>query len=83
MIRLTIAKVLEDRGKKAYWLAKQTSLSYATVDGLVKGKKQGIEFSTLDVLCRVLECQPGDLIVFEEDTEVKVSVFEKSKERKQ
>jgi putative transcriptional regulator len=35
---------------------------------LKQGKARAIRFTTLDAICRVLECQPGDLLEYEQDT---------------
>ncbi len=37
------------------------------VSVLKNGRAKAIRFSTLDAICRVLECQPGDILVWEPD----------------
>lgn len=46
----------------AHQLVKATGFSVSTAYALWSEKAQGIEFATLDKLCDVLQCQPGDLI---------------------
>ena len=46
-------------------LAKQLDLSPANLSILKNGKARAIRFSTLEAICRVLECQPGDILVYD------------------
>ena len=48
-------------------LSKKVDITMANLSILKNNKAKGIRFSTLEALCRALECQPGDLIAFEED----------------
>lgn len=48
-------------------LAKRIDLTQANLSILKTGKAKAIRFSTLEALCRELDCQPGDIITFEED----------------
>ncbi len=62
MIEIRVGELLEERGRTYYWLAKQTGISHTTLWRLKKGKAQGINFATLEGICRVLKCQPGDVL---------------------
>ena len=46
-------------------LADRVGVTIANLSILKTGKARAIRFSTLGALCRELECQPGDLVVFE------------------
>lgn len=59
--------MLEEKKITAYRLSKESGLVYATVSSLVKDKQKGINFKTLDAICRTLKCQPGELFIFEEE----------------
>ena len=48
-------------------LAERIGITQANLSILKTNKARAIRFSTLESLCRVLECQPGDLLAFEED----------------
>ncbi len=48
-------------------LSKKVDITMANLSILKNNKAKAIRFSTLEALCRALECQPGDLIAFEED----------------
>jgi putative transcriptional regulator len=51
-------------------LAEKIGLTQANLSILKTGKARAIRFSTLDALCRALDCQPGDILEFKEDREV-------------
>ncbi len=48
-------------------LAKEVGITNANLSILKNNKAKAIRFSTLEKLCEVLECQPGDLLVYEEE----------------
>lgn len=48
-------------------LAERIGITQANLSILKTNKARAIRFSTLESLCRALECQPGDLLAFEED----------------
>ncbi len=62
MIEIKIDELLEKHGRSFYWLAKQTGISYTTLWRLKKAKAVGINFPTLEKICKALECQPGDVL---------------------
>ena len=63
MIRVKIDHLLKAQGRSFYWLAKETGVSHTTLWRLKKDKAQGITFNTLEVICRTLNCQPGDVLI--------------------
>ncbi len=50
-------------------LAERVDITLANLSILKTGKAKAIRFSTLEAICHVLECQPGDLLGFEEGSE--------------
>jgi putative transcriptional regulator len=48
-------------------LAERVDITEANLSILKTGKAKAIRFSTLEALCRELECQPGDLISYKEE----------------
>lgn len=62
MIEIRIDELLEERGRTFYWLAKETGISHTTLWRLKKGRAVGINFPTLEQICRILSCQPGDVL---------------------
>jgi putative transcriptional regulator len=64
-IRVQLDRVLLDRRMSLTELADRVGVTLANLSILKTGKARAIRFSTLDALCRELDCQPGDLLVFE------------------
>lgn len=62
MIEIRVDELLAECGRTFYWLAKETGISHSTLWRLKKGKSVGINFATLERICRLLECQPGDVL---------------------
>ena len=50
-------------------LSEKVDLTLANLSILKTGKAKAIRFSTLNALCRVLECQPGELLSYEPSAE--------------
>ena len=50
-------------------LAKLIDISQANLSILKTGKAKAVRFSTLEAICRALECQPGDILEFREVAE--------------
>ncbi len=48
-------------------LAQETGLSLTNLSLIKTGKIKGIRFNTLNQFCTILDCQPGDLLEFEDD----------------
>ena len=48
-------------------LAERIDITLANLSILKTGKARAIRFSTLEAICEVLQCQPGDLLAFEHD----------------
>ena len=67
MIVPRLDKVLAKEKRTFYWLAKHTGVSHTTLWRLKKGKAVGINFETLEKICRALKCQPGDVLFLTDD----------------
>ena len=48
-------------------LAGRVGITPANLAVLKNGRAKAVRFTTLDAMCRVLDCQPGDLLEWEED----------------
>ena len=48
-------------------LAEKIGITQANLSILKTGKARAVRFSTLDAICRALDCQPGDILEFAED----------------
>ncbi len=64
-IRITLDRILSERGMSLTELSERVGVTLANLSIVKTGKAKAIRFSTLDALCRVLDCQPGDLLAFE------------------
>src|SRR5690242_7643725 len=62
MIVPRLDKLLAKEKRSFYWLAMETGVSHTTLWRLKKGKAVGINFETLEKICRALRCQPGDIL---------------------
>jgi len=68
MIEVKLKDLLESRGRTRYWLAQETGIQYKTLARIDRAEASNrIELRTLDKICRALQCQPGDLLVFVEE----------------
>lgn len=59
--------MLARRKMKSKDLAEAIGLSETNLSLLKQGHVRGVRFSTLEAICRVLECQPGDLLEYRVD----------------
>ncbi len=48
-------------------LSEKVGITMSNLSILKKGKAKAIRFSTLDLICKVLDCQPGDILEFQAD----------------
>ena len=69
MIVIRLDRVLVDRKMRLNDLAAQVGISNVNLSYLKTGKVKAIRFSTLDAICRVLNCQPGDILEYMEERE--------------
>ncbi len=58
--------VLAKRKMKSVELAKRVGITEQNLSVLKTGKAKAIRFSTLEAICRHLECQPGDILEFKD-----------------
>ena len=64
-IRVTLDRNLLERRMSLTDLSEKVGVTLANLSILKTGKAKAIRFSTLNALCRVLECQPGELLSYE------------------
>lgn len=61
--------MLARRKMSSLELADRVGITQANLSILKTGKAKAVRFSTLSAICRVLDCQPGDLLEYTEDGE--------------
>ncbi|PZR34635.1 helix-turn-helix transcriptional regulator [Caulobacter segnis] len=64
-VRVNLDRVLLDRRMSLTELSDRVGVTIANLSILKTGKARAVRFSTLDALCRELQCQPGDILTFE------------------
>ena len=67
MIVLRLDRVLADRKMRSKELAEKIGLTEVNLSRIKTGKISAVRFSTLDAICRALDCQPGDILEFVPD----------------
>ena len=61
-IKVNLDRVLADRQMSLTELAERVGITLANLSILKTGKARAVRFTTLDALCRELDCQPADLL---------------------
>jgi putative transcriptional regulator len=64
-VRILLDRMLVERRMSLAELADRVGLTITNLTILKSGKARAIRVTTIDSLCRELECQPGDLLAFE------------------
>ena len=64
MIIVNLDIVLAKRKMSLTELSQKVGITMANLSILKKGKAKAIRFTTLEAICKVLECQPGDILEF-------------------
>lgn len=67
MIVINLDVMLAKRKMSSLELANRVGITQANLSILKTGKARAIRFSTLDAICRELDCQPADIIEYRED----------------
>lgn len=68
-IAIRLDELLQRRRMSLTELSGAVDITLANLSILKTGKARAIRFSTLEALCRTLECQPGDLLTFAEGSD--------------
>ncbi len=66
MIEIDLDVVLAMRKMTSLELAEKIGITPANLSILKTGKAKAIRFSTLEAICKTLDCQPGDIIKYKE-----------------
>ena len=67
MIILRLDRMLAERKISSKELAERVGISQVNMSRIKTGKVSAIRFSTLDAICRALDCQPGDVLEYMPD----------------
>lgn len=66
-IIIRLDRMMADRKISLNELAQRVGMTNVNLSNLKTGKMKGIRFETLNAICKVLQCQPGDLIEYKND----------------
>lgn len=66
-IRIDLDVMLARRKMSVTELSNRVGITIANLSILKTGKAKAIRFSTLDAICQALDCQPGDILVYEKE----------------
>lgn len=69
MIVVNIDVMLAKRKMSVTELTEKVGITMANISILKNGKAKAIRFSTLEAICKALDCQPGDILEYVEDEE--------------
>ncbi|MDI9519884.1 MAG: helix-turn-helix transcriptional regulator [Bacillota bacterium] len=67
MIRIDLGVMLARRKMSVTELAERVGITIANISILKNGRAKAIRFETLDAICRALNCQPGDILAWEDE----------------
>ena len=68
-IILRLDRVMADRKMSLNELSEKVGVSNVNLSKLKTGKASAIRFTTLNAICKALDCQPGDILEYGPDTE--------------
>ena len=71
MIEINLDIILAMRRMTSAELAEKIGITQANLSVLKTGKAKAVRFSTLESICKVLECQPGDIIKYVDEENAK------------
>ena len=69
MIIVNLDVMMARRKMSLNELSERVGITIANLSILKTGKAKAVRFSTLDAICRALNCQPGDILEFRNDEE--------------
>ena len=66
-IILRLDRVMADRKMSLNELSEKVGITKANMSNIKNGKISAIRFSTLDAMCKTLDCQPGDILEYNKE----------------
>jgi len=66
-IILRLDRVMADRKMSLNTLAEKVGISNVNLSNIKTGKISAVRFSTLEAICDVLDCQPGDILEYQRE----------------
>ncbi|WP_031551318.1 helix-turn-helix domain-containing protein [Parvularcula oceani] len=66
-INVQLDRMLQERRMSLTELSDAVGVTIANLSILKTGKAKAVRFTTLEKICRALDCQPGDILVFDDE----------------
>mgnify|MGYP000275065515 FL=1 len=66
-IKVNLDVLMAQKKKGLTELAKEVDITLANLSILKNNKAQAVRFSTLESICKALDCQPGDILIYEDE----------------
>lgn len=66
-MKISIANKLKENNMSRYQLAAKTDITYPTIDKMYKSKSLSVKLDNLEAICRVLNCTPNDILIFDDE----------------
>jgi putative transcriptional regulator len=84
-VKVRLKELRTSRGLSQNKLAQLVSMTLQNIQKIEYGKTKGLQYDALNKLCKALNCQPGDILVYEPDDETEAAIAgqEKSQESEQ
>jgi putative transcriptional regulator len=73
MIVINIDVMLAKRKMSVTELSEKVGITMANMSILKTGKAKAIRLSTLEAICRALQCQPGDILEYKQDEGIRIA----------
>ena len=81
MIEIDLDVILAMRKMTSLELSEKIGITPANLSILKTGKAKAIRFSTLEAICKVLDCQPGDILEYTEDSNTEIIITNQKNEQ--
>ena len=65
-VKVLLQEVRESKGLSQNDLARMTVMSLQNIQKIEQGRAKSVTFKAMSKFCQVLECQPGDLLIYED-----------------
>lgn len=69
MIKIKLDEILKQKNVSLTELAQSVDITIANLSILKTGKAKAVRFSTLEAICEYLDCQPGDIMIYEKNSD--------------
>ena len=66
-IKVNLDVLMAQKKKGLTELAKEVDITLANLSTLKNNKAKAVRFSTLESICKALDCQPGDILIYEDE----------------